>query len=140
MSRAAQGARVAISFEKAATRLGGRILIDIEARGEFGVARLPTSTDGRMPWRRRRTSACRPCTIDRKLGENSTEFISRLPNTFYRDILYFGPNSVSTPKDRSATLAAHSARDGDEALRLRDKATLDFDWLRREVFGGTAHE
>ena len=33
MSCAAQGARVAISFEKVATRLGGCIHIDIEARG-----------------------------------------------------------------------------------------------------------
>ncbi|HXB81770.1 MAG TPA: hypothetical protein VNU22_00275 [Candidatus Acidoferrum sp.] len=41
MSCATYGARVATSFEKVATRLGGRILIDIEARRYFGVARLP---------------------------------------------------------------------------------------------------
>ena len=58
-----------------------------------------------------------------------------LPNAYYRDVLYFGPNSVSKPKDRSATLAAQSGRDGAELLRLRDKAALDFDRLRREVVG-----
>ncbi len=58
-----------------------------------------------------------------------------LPNAFYRDALYFGANSVSKPKDRAATLAAQSGRDGDELLRLRDKAALDFDRLRREVVG-----
>ena len=58
-----------------------------------------------------------------------------LPNAYYRDALYFGPNSVSKPKDRSATLAAQSGRDGDALLRLRDKAALDFDWLRRERVG-----
>ncbi len=62
-----------------------------------------------------------------------------LPNAYYRDMLYFGPNSVSTPKDRSATLAAHSARDGEELLRLRDKAALDFDRLRRDAVGATIH-
>ena len=60
-----------------------------------------------------------------------------LPNAYYRDALYFGANSVSMPKDRSATLAAHSGRDGEELLRLRDKAALDFDRLRREVVGAT---
>jgi hypothetical protein len=58
-----------------------------------------------------------------------------LPNAFYRDALYFGANSASKPRDRAATLAAHSARDGKELLRLRDKATLDFDRLRREGVG-----
>ena len=60
-----------------------------------------------------------------------------LPNAFYRDALYFGANSVSKPKDRAATLAAQSGRDGAELLRLRDKTALDFDRLRREVVGGT---
>ena len=60
-----------------------------------------------------------------------------LPNAYYRDALYFGANSVSKPKDRSATLAAQSGRNGAELLRLRDKAALDFDRLRREVVGAT---
>ena len=60
-----------------------------------------------------------------------------LPNAYYRDALYFGANSISMPKDRSATLAAQSGGAGDELLRLRDKAALDFDRLRREVVGAT---
>ena len=56
-----------------------------------------------------------------------------LPNAFYRDALYFGSNSVSKPKDRAATLAAQSRRDGNALLRLRDKAALDFDRLRAGV-------
>jgi hypothetical protein len=58
-----------------------------------------------------------------------------LPNAYYRDVLYFGTNSVTKPQDRAATLAAHSGRDGDELLRLRDRAALGFDRLRREVVG-----
>ena len=57
------------------------------------------------------------------------------PNAYYRDALYFGANSVSKPRDRAATLAAQSGRDGDALLRLRDKAALDFDRLRREGVG-----
>ena len=34
-----------------------------------------------------------------------------LPNAFYYGVLYYGPNSVATPKDQQATLAAHSDRD-----------------------------
>ena len=56
-----------------------------------------------------------------------------LPNAFYRDALYFGANSVSKPKDRAATLAAQSRRDGNALLRLRDEAALDFDRLRAGV-------
>jgi hypothetical protein len=41
-----------------------------------------------------------------------------LPNALYRDAIYFGATSVSRPKDRAATLAARSHRDGDERLRL----------------------
>jgi hypothetical protein len=58
-----------------------------------------------------------------------------LPNAFYRDALYFGASSVSKPKDRAATLAAQSDGDGDELLRLRNQAALDFDRLRREGVG-----
>ncbi len=52
-------------------------------------------------------------------------------------MLYYGPNSVTTGKDQQATLAAHTARDGDKLLRLRDKAAQDFDRLRIDVVGAT---
>ena len=59
-----------------------------------------------------------------------------LPNAFYRDALLFrSQQRVEAEADRAATLAAQSGRDGDELLRLRDKAALDFDRLRREVVG-----
>jgi hypothetical protein len=60
-----------------------------------------------------------------------------LPNAFYYGALYYGPNSVATPKDQQATLAAHSERDGEKLLRLRDKAAKDFDRLRIDVVGAT---
>jgi len=43
--------------------------------------------------------------------------------------------SVSTPKDRAATLAARSHRDGDELLRLRTEGAMRFDRLRRDGVG-----
>ena len=52
-------------------------------------------------------------------------------------MLYYGPNSVTTGKDQQATLAAHTARDGEKLLRLRDKAAQDFDRLRIDVVGAT---
>jgi hypothetical protein len=60
-----------------------------------------------------------------------------LPNTYYYGVLYYGPNSVATPRDQQATLAAHSERDGEKLLRLRDKAAKDFDRLRIHVVGAT---
>ena len=60
-----------------------------------------------------------------------------LPNAFYYGVLYYGPNSLATPKDQQATLAAHSDRDGDRLLRLRDRAARDFDRLRIDVVGAT---
>jgi hypothetical protein len=61
----------------------------------------------------------------------------KLPNAYYYGVLYFGPNSVTTGRDQQATLAAHSARDGEKLLRLRDKAAQEFDCLRIQVVGGT---
>ena len=61
----------------------------------------------------------------------------KLPNAYYYGVLYYGPNSVTTGKDQQATLAAHTARDGDKLLRLRDKAAQDFDRLRIDVVGAT---
>jgi hypothetical protein len=52
-------------------------------------------------------------------------------------VLYYGPNSVTTGRDQQATVAAHSARDGEKLLRLRDKAAQEFDRLRIEVVGRT---
>jgi hypothetical protein len=43
-----------------------------------------------------------------------------------------GPSSCA-----QATLAAHSDRDGEKLLRLRDKAAKDFDRLRIDVVGAT---
>jgi len=60
-----------------------------------------------------------------------------LPNAFYYGVLYYGPNSIAPPKDQQATLAAHSERDGEKLLRLRDKAAKDFDRLRIDVVGAT---
>jgi hypothetical protein len=61
----------------------------------------------------------------------------KLPHAYYYGVLYFGPNSVTTGRDQQATLAAHSARDGEKLLRLRDKAAQVFDRLRIQVVGGT---
>ena len=60
-----------------------------------------------------------------------------LPNAFYYGALYYGPSSLATPKDQQATLAAHSDRDGEKLLRLRDRAARDFDRLRIDVVGAT---
>ena len=60
-----------------------------------------------------------------------------LPNAFYYGVLYYGPDSVETPRDQLATLAAHFDRDGEKLLRRRDKAAKDFDRLGIDVVGAT---
>ena len=50
-----------------------------------------------------------------------------LPFAFYRDLVFFGPNSVTKPQDRAALNAALARDDAATNLRLRQKAAAEFD-------------
>jgi hypothetical protein len=60
-----------------------------------------------------------------------------LPYGFYRDILFFGPNSLTKPENRSALLRAVRSGEGSETIRLLDDAARDFDRQRTTVVGVT---
>ena len=50
-----------------------------------------------------------------------------LPFAFYRDLIFYGPNSVTKPQDRAALNAALARGDAATNLRLRQQAAKDFD-------------
>ena len=60
-----------------------------------------------------------------------------LPFAFYRDLVFFGPNSLTKPKDRAALNAALARGDAATNLRLRQQAAKDFDRRRIDVVGAT---
>ena len=60
-----------------------------------------------------------------------------LPFAFYRDLVFYGPNSLTKPKDRAALNAALARGDAATNLRLRQEAVKDFDRRRLSVVGGT---
>ena len=59
------------------------------------------------------------------------------PFAFYRDLVFFGPNSLTKPKDRAALNAALARGDAATNLRLRQQAVKDFDRRRIDVVGAT---
>ena len=59
------------------------------------------------------------------------------PFAFYRDLIFFGPNSLTKPKDRAALNAALARGDAATNLRLRQQAVKDFDRRRIDVVGAT---
>jgi hypothetical protein len=61
----------------------------------------------------------------------------RIPFAFYRDLTFFGPNSLTRPKDRAALNAALARGDAAANLRLRQQAAHDFDRQRIGVVGAT---
>jgi len=58
--------------------------------------------------------------------------ISR-PFALYRDILFFGHNSVAKPENITALLIAVETEDGGEAVRLHAEAIADFERKRLEI-------
>ena len=58
-----------------------------------------------------------------------------LPFAFYRDLVFFGPNSLTRPEDRAALNAALARGDAATNLRLRQQAAKDFDRVRVDVVG-----
>ena len=60
-----------------------------------------------------------------------------IPFAFYRDLAFFGPNSLTKPKVRAALNAALARGDAATNLHLRQKAAKDFDRRRIGVVGGT---
>jgi hypothetical protein len=60
-----------------------------------------------------------------------------LPYAFYRDLIFYGPNSLTKPQDRAALNAALARGDAATNLRLRQQAAKDFDRRRRSVVGAT---
>jgi hypothetical protein len=60
-----------------------------------------------------------------------------IPFAFYRDLVFFGPNSLTKPQDRAALNAALARGDAATNLRLRQQAVKDFDRRRLGVVGAT---
>jgi hypothetical protein len=61
----------------------------------------------------------------------------KIPFAYYRDLVFFGPNSFTKPKVRAALNAALARGDAATNLRLRQKAAKDFERRRITVGGGT---
>jgi hypothetical protein len=57
------------------------------------------------------------------------------PFAFYRDLIFFGPNSLTPPQDRAALNAALARGDAATNLRLRQQAVKQFDRRRLSVVG-----
>ena len=60
-----------------------------------------------------------------------------VPYAFYRDLLFFGPPSMTRPQHRTALIAAVREQNGAKAIRLHERAATDFDRKRTEVVGAT---
>jgi hypothetical protein len=59
------------------------------------------------------------------------------PFAFYRDLIFFGPNSLTPPKLRAALNAALARGDAATNLRLRQQAVKNFDRRRLGVVGAS---
>jgi hypothetical protein len=59
------------------------------------------------------------------------------PFAFYRDLVFFGPNSLTPPKVRAALNAALARGDAASNLRLRQQAVKDFDRRRLSIVGAS---
>jgi hypothetical protein len=59
------------------------------------------------------------------------------PFAFYRDLIFFGSNSVTPPQVRAALNAALARGDAATNLRLRQQAVKDFDHRRVSVVGAS---
>jgi hypothetical protein len=60
-----------------------------------------------------------------------------LPYAFYRDLLFYGRNSVASPEARSAVVDAVDRGDGAKVVRAQSGAAQDFDKRRRAVLTTT---
>jgi hypothetical protein len=60
-----------------------------------------------------------------------------LPYALYRDLLHFGPSSLSDPQSRSALAAAVWNRDGEAAVRVLAEVANIFDAKRVNIVGST---
>ncbi len=60
-----------------------------------------------------------------------------VPHAFYRDLLFFGPASLTQPRHRSDLINAVRERNGGDAIRLHERAARDFDRWRTEDVGAT---
>jgi hypothetical protein len=68
----------------------------------------------------------------------ATYFIDiAFPFAFYRDLIFFGPNSFTPPRVRAALNAALARGDAATNLRLRQQAVKDFDRRRLRVIGAS---
>lgn len=99
------------------------------------------SVAGRDRWSRELASAanCGEPVIYRlrKQWRERFRIDIRRPYAYYRDLLHFGPRSLTTPRERQALLNAVLDGSGDEAVRLLGSALDRFEADRRDVVGAT---
>jgi hypothetical protein len=60
-----------------------------------------------------------------------------VPYAFYRDLLFFGPPSMTQPRHRTALITAVRKKNGANAIRLHERAATNFDHWRTKVVGAT---
>ncbi len=60
-----------------------------------------------------------------------------VPCAFYRDLLFFGPPSMTQPQHRNALITAVRKKNGAKAIRLHERAATNFDYWRTKVVGAT---
>ena len=58
-----------------------------------------------------------------------------IPYAFYRDLEFFGPNSLTKPEARAALIAAIGQGDGEDTLRLLGEASANFFAQMADVVG-----
>jgi hypothetical protein len=84
-----------------------------------------------------KAAQCSPATVYNSRNEWLEQFgiDLALPHAFYRDMLFFAPNSLTDPKDRSAWLCAVRMGDGAAMVRSARRAQAVFNRLRTSVVG-----
>jgi hypothetical protein len=84
-----------------------------------------------------RAAGCSPATVyaRRTIWRKKFGIDIAVSHAWYRDMLYFGPQSLSDPQSRSALTAAVRQRDGAAITPMLLKAAVHFDRKRVEVVG-----
>lgn len=60
-----------------------------------------------------------------------------IPHAFYRDLLFFGPPSMTRPQHRTDLITAVREQNGEDTIRLHERAAKNFDHWRTKVVGAT---
>jgi hypothetical protein len=121
------------------TRRNFHALVALEDKVAVAWCAAETIEVGAWPKRLAKDAGCSVQTLYTRREEWLREYGIDIaaPHALYRDLLYFGPPSLTQPEDRSALLSAVRRKEGKEAIRLHDDAARNFDRQRIEIVGKT---